>query len=108
MTPFAAGCAICGTNLDAERERRQRTHFALPAAPHLSAELRSSALLVSIVALLVVFASFVGILLAAYCAYDRNRRGERVTRNVLIALGVLGAAFTLNPGLNPVNVLPGL
>src|SRR5947209_4402495 len=108
VTPFAAGCAICGLNLDAERARRERAQVTLPSPPRLSGELRGSALLVSIVALLVVFASFVGILLAAYCAYDRNRRGEHMTRNVLIALALAGVAFTLNPSLNPVNVLPGL
>jgi hypothetical protein len=107
VSPFAAGCAICGTDLVAARARRERRGRLTPriSMPALGHDARNAALLLAIVALLVVFASPIGILLALYCAWDRNRGGADRLRDALLALAVLGVVFIALPSLNPVDVL---
>ena len=103
VSPFAAGCAVCGTDLDAARARHRRMPtISLPALNH---DTRNTVFLLAIVTLLVVFAAPFGILLALYCAWDRNRNGDLRMRDVLIALALLGVAFIVVPSLNPLGLL---
>jgi uncharacterized OB-fold protein len=103
VSPFAAGCAICGTDLEAARARRRRVPtISLPALSH---DARSTAFLVAIVVVLVVFAAPIGILLALYCAWDRNRNGDLRVRDLLLALALLGVVLIVMPSLNPVGLL---
>lgn len=103
VSPFAAGCAVCGTDLDAARARRRRVPtISLPALSH---DTRNTVFLLVIVAVLVVFAAPIGILLALYCAWDRNRNGDLRVRDLLIGLALLGLVLIVVPSLNPIGLL---
>ena len=83
VTPFAAGCAICGTDLQAARARlAARRRPQLPGPVHLS----DDALRIGVGALAALFAPVMGALLVAYFAYDAEQNGRTRTRNVMIAL----------------------
>jgi hypothetical protein len=91
VSPFAAGCAICGTDLQAARaelaaSRRPR----LPGPVHVS----DNALRIGVSVLAAVFAPVMGTLLTGYFAYDANQNGRERTRNlmfVLLAISLVGA-----------------
>lgn len=86
VTPYAAGCGVCGADL--ERLRRARRRRA-PSAPSLATDLAQNLVLAAVMVLVAVFAPLWGLLLAGLVSYDRNRRGERTMRNVAIAAGAL-------------------
>jgi hypothetical protein len=107
VTPYAAGCAICGADLEAARARAQRRWpwSARRGLPRVDADTRNTVLMILIVALVVVFASLIGVLLALFVAFDRNRQGDIGNRNILLLLALAGAVFLLVPTADPVNVL---
>jgi hypothetical protein len=83
VTPFAAGCAICGADLQAARaERASKRRPHLPGPVHLS----DDALRIGVSVLAAVFAPVMGTLLTAYFAYDANQNGRIQTRNLMLAL----------------------
>jgi hypothetical protein len=83
VSPFAAGCAICGTDLQAARaSRAAKRGPRLPGPIHLS----DDALRIGVSVLAAVFAPVMGTLLTAYFAYDAERDGRVRTRNVMIVL----------------------
>src|ERR1700733_14316607 len=89
VTPYAAGCGVCGADLERLRRRRQ---IGLPAArraafPGIAGNLFQNALLVVLMLVVALFAPIFGLLVAALVAFDRNRRGERTMRNLAIAAG---------------------
>jgi hypothetical protein len=91
VTPYAAGCGVCGADLDRLRRRR---HAAVPAVSRgafrgVAGNLFQNALLVVLMLVVALFAPIFGLAVAALVAFDRNRRGERTMRNLAIAAGAL-------------------
>ena len=105
MSQFAAGCAVCGFDLEAARaeaERRGPTVADRAAAlrPRVGTGVaRQDLFLVGIMVALVVFFPIVGLALAAWTAYDQNRGGNPTVRNVALALAAVAVAFVVVPGL---------
>jgi hypothetical protein len=91
VSPFAAGCAICGTNLEAARADLAEKRPRRPQLPTVS--LGDDALRIGVALLAAVFAPLMGALLSGYFAYDADRNGRMTTRTVMIvllALSLLG------------------
>jgi hypothetical protein len=96
VSQFAAGCAVCGTDLEAYRTelaaRRARTPqlpgwLRLPGA----GDVHVTRLLVA--AAITLFFPFAGLLLAAWFAYHAEKDARDGIRNALIA--VCGFAFVM-------------
>ena len=104
MTQFAAGCAVCGFDLEAARAQAaargpsvsDRLATARPGWFH-SPTARSDAFLVAITVALIVFFPLIGLALAAWTAYDRNRSGDIRMRNIAIGLFALAIVFLALP-----------
>jgi hypothetical protein len=84
---FAAGCAVCGTDLQAARaelaERRaKRPHLPEGGVPRLG----DDALRIGVTVLAALFSPLMGALLAGWFAYDADRDGRARTRNLMILL----------------------
>lgn len=99
VSPFAAGCALCGADLESARIRRSRSRVAVPsvrhpALPSLSA---SDWLQIVIALVLAVAAPPIGILLGLYWAYVRRREGRPVLAAVMLAAVVISAAAFFAP-----------
>ena len=95
VTPFAAGCAGCGADLEAHRAQLRarppllsRLAARRPRTPHIQADATDLAML-SVTLLLALFSPLFGLLLAAFCAWAKHRDGDIAMRNILIGLGVL-------------------
>jgi hypothetical protein len=84
VSQFAAGCAVCGTDLQAARaELAERRARRLPGAvPRLG----DDAIRIGVTVLAALFSPLMGALLAAYFAYDADRDGRVPTRNLMILL----------------------
>jgi hypothetical protein len=94
VSPFAAGCAICGENLMAAREalaqRRQRIpgparNFSLP-------RIGDDALAFGIGLILAIVSPIMGVVFGALMAWHSDSQGQVRRRNlmfVVIAVGVL-------------------
>ena len=85
VSPFAAGCAICGTNLVAARaelaaKRARRPSLLGPI------RLGDDAVRIGVGVIAAVFSPLMGALLTGYFAYDADRNGRIATRNLMIAL----------------------
>jgi hypothetical protein len=101
VSAFAAGCAICGADLEAARRKQERNPVlrvqrgagALRPAPGVW----TNVLLVAVLVLFALFFSLLGLLLSALIAYDRNRNGQLAMRNVAIGCGALALAVLLAP-----------
>jgi hypothetical protein len=84
VSPFAAGCAICGTNLEAARADLAAKRARRPQLPTVS--LGDDALRIGVAVLAVLFAPLMGALLTGWFAYDADRNGRIATRNAMIVL----------------------
>jgi hypothetical protein len=85
---FAAGCAICGENLTAARERRQERP-SLEAPSWLPQVMAGDAILGVILIVAAFGAPIVGGPIAGVFAYFANQRGDKVQRNLaLVAVAV--------------------
>jgi hypothetical protein len=82
VSPFAAGCAICGTNLEAARADLAAKRARRPQLPSL--RLSDDALRIGVAVLAALFSPVMGALLSGYFAYDADRDGRTRTRNVMI------------------------
>jgi hypothetical protein len=108
VSQFAAGCAICGYDLEAHRrnlaERRASAPHVVAAArlpgwlrraPRalggLGGDVHVTRLIFAIV--LTLFVPFIGLFLAAWFAYHADQDGRHAIRNALIA--VCGFAFVM-------------
>ena len=97
VSPFAAGCALCGADLEAARRRqaqRRRPSLPRPSAPPWATDV---ALPVAVIALVVLAFPLLGVLLAGLMIRARTLGGERVLRLVLWGLVALGVALLLSP-----------
>ena len=68
MTPFAAGCAICGYDLEAHRAEQQARRERLPKAPAVSLprapRIEDEHLMLGLTLILVLFTPLFGLILA--------------------------------------------
>lgn len=105
VSQFAAGCAICGADLERHRRspgaRLTRTVRTSPL-PRWGSELGERVLLTVILVALALFAPLYGFLFSMLVAWDRNRRGQRAARNIALACVLLAALSFLGP------LIPGL
>jgi hypothetical protein len=85
VSPFAAGCAICGTNLEAARAELAAKRARRPSLPG-PVRLGDDGVRIGVGVIAAVFAPVMGALLTGYFAYDADRNGRTATRNLMIAL----------------------
>ena len=85
VSPFAAGCAICGTNLEAARAELAAKRARRPQLTG-SVRLSDDAVRIGVSVLAAIFSPLIGALLTGYFAYDADRDGRVRTRNLMILL----------------------
>lgn len=100
MHPFAAGCPVCGTDLDAVRRKRNasriRNRIALPSIGRETVDLL---LLAIILLVLGVFAALYGMLLSLFVLWHSHRHGFMARRNIALAGAVLAILNLFTPGV---------
>ena len=89
VTPFAAGCAICGADLEAAR--REAPAVRRPELPRV--RMGNDGIRVALAVLLAVAAPFLGIVAAAFFAWQFDQEGNERLRNAMF--GVLALAVVL-------------
>jgi hypothetical protein len=99
VSPFAAGCAICGADLEAARAAAARRRPAPPriAAPPLRGEI--DWIHIAVAALLALAAPPIGLLLALYWAVQRYRLGQPLMVAAMVGATALAVGVMLAPGL---------
>jgi hypothetical protein len=98
VSPFAAGCAICGADLEAARARlAARPRIALPRAAPLDHRLRIDLVHVAIALVLALAAAPLGLLLSLYWAVQRYRAGEPTMAAAMLAAACIAAAALVAP-----------
>lgn len=105
VSAFAAGCAICGADLEEHRRRLAERPAVTDAArrvpdirlPHVSSRIDPDIALISVTVLLLLFVPIMGTLLAGLGAWDRHRNGRSTIRNVFLALLGLGLISYFTP-----------
>ena len=103
VSVFAAGCAICGTDLVQHRSELEARRIELPRVPRgkRRSPLRFDAhfALVALVLLATLLSPFLALIMAAVGAQDRHRNGQIGQRNLFIALAVVNLALAFLPAL---------
>lgn len=97
VSQFAAGCAICGADLEVLRRRGRRRRpptLSAPALPRMGSDSLRPVLLAVLLLALALYGPLYGLLFSGLVAFDRNRHGDRLMRNVALACVAL-AAFDL-------------
>jgi hypothetical protein len=98
VSAFAAGCAICGADLEAARARRAaRRRLALPGPRHVRGAGHIDWIHLAIAAVLAVAAPPIGLLLSLYWAYQRRRVGEHLMAAAMIVIAALSVTALLAP-----------
>jgi hypothetical protein len=102
VSQFAAGCAICGADLESwRRERARRAESRRVPRPQLPRGIsrgRSGDVLFGVVmAVVALFAPPFGLLLCSYLAYRFDRDGSRALRNVALVCALAALVFLLFP-----------
>ena len=85
VSPVAAGCAVCGTDLEAARAELAAKRARRPTLPG-PIRLGDDAVRIGVAVIATVFSPVMGALLTGYFAYDADRNGRTTTRNLMIAL----------------------
>jgi hypothetical protein len=85
VSPFAAGCAICGTNLEAARAELAAKRARRPRLPG-AVRLSDDAVRIAVGVIAAVFSPVMGALLTGYFAYDADQNGRIQTRNLMLVL----------------------
>jgi hypothetical protein len=84
VSPYAAGCAICGTDLQAARAELAAKRARRPQLPDM--RLSDDGLRIGVSVLAAVFAPLMGALLTSFFAYDAQRNGRLGARNLMLLL----------------------
>ena len=88
VSQFAAGCAICGENLTAARQRLERRREALPslAAPGWLPEITAGDAVLGAILIIAAFGfPIIGGPIAGLFAYFGHKNGDKVQRNFALA-----------------------
>ncbi len=100
---FAAGCAICGTDLEQHRREIAERRIDVPHVPHVGRRARfgidAHVALVALVLLATLLSPFLALIMAGVGAQDRHRNGQIGQRNLFIGLAILNLALTFFPAL---------
>jgi hypothetical protein len=86
VSPFAAGCAICGRDLDAARAALAAKRARRPRVPGGSVRLSDDAVRIGVGVQAAVFSPMMGAVLSGWFAYDADRNGRERLRNLMIIL----------------------
>ena len=86
VSQFAAGCAVCGTDLQAARAELAERRARRPHLPGGAPRLGDDAVRIGVTVLAALFSPLMGALLAGWFAYDADRDGRVPTRNLMILL----------------------
>jgi len=102
VTPFAAGCAVCGADLEAARAAKSaKRRIELPRArwfaPTRPASGRVDWVHLAIAVLAALAIAPVGLLLALYWANRYHQEGNSVMAVAMLAAAALAAAAILAP-----------
>jgi hypothetical protein len=103
VTPFAAGCAVCGTDLEKWR-RESTTRLRRPQLPAVSLGAPSyltgkDSALIAILSLSALMMPILCVVLAGFGARERHLEGRETARNIVLAVGALALAMMLVPAL---------
>jgi hypothetical protein len=104
ITPYAAGCGVCGADLERQRRQRRARVPRTLSLPDTADNLPQNILLTALMVVVSLFAPLYGMVLAALVGFDRNRRGERTMRNMAVAAGALAVIAFFVP-LSPLGQL---
>jgi hypothetical protein len=103
VSVFAAGCAICGTDLEEHRRRLAERRIELPGMPRAARRswfgFDAHLALVALVLLATLLSPFLALIMAAVGAQDRHRNGQTGQRNLFVALALVNLALTFFPEL---------
>jgi hypothetical protein len=95
VTPFAAGCAVCGSDIAAARralaERRQRRARRTGGLSGVRFRLNDDALRIGFALILALGAPLFGLMVAGFFAWQVDNEGRTTVRNVLIAIAGFAA-----------------
>jgi hypothetical protein len=105
VSVFAAGCAICGADLEQHRRELAERRIDLPAVPRTRSRLPglgglrldAHVALVALVLLATLLSPFLALLMAAIGAQDRHRNGQIGERNLFLFLAALNVALVFVP-----------
>jgi hypothetical protein len=99
VTPFAAGCAICGADIAAARDAlaRRRAPVERIARVVTVPRLGDDGLRLLIAVVVTVAAPFVGVLLSSWFAWQLHGAGRPAMRNVMLAVVLLGVVSLMAP-----------
>jgi hypothetical protein len=100
VSVFAAGCAICGVDLEQHRRELGDPRIELPRVPRRSPMgLDAHVALVALVLLATLLSPFLALIMAAVGAQDRHSNGQTGQRNLFIGLAALNLALAFLPQL---------
>jgi hypothetical protein len=103
VSAFAAGCAICGADLERHRRELADRRVELPHVPRAARRPRfrfdPHVALVALVLLATLLSPFLALIMAAVGAQDRHRNGRMGERNLFIALAVVNLSLAFLPQL---------
>jgi hypothetical protein len=97
VSQFAAGCAICGADLEAAQAARPERRMPAVSVPR--GRLPRDWWMLPVSALLALAFPLAGALLAGFAARQRDLSGERGMRNAFVAVAVAAVAVLLIPSL---------
>jgi hypothetical protein len=105
VTPFAAGCAVCGTDLEAWR-KQQAARTRVPSMRLPTVDLGAPAFLtgrdsalIAVLWLLALLSPILCVILAIFGARERHLEGRETARNIVAALGALAVLTLFVPAL---------
>ena len=84
VSPFAAGCAICGTDLEGARAQLAAKRGRRPQLPGV--RVSDDWIRIGVSVLAAFFAPVMGALLTGYFAYDADQTGRIRVRNLMLVL----------------------
>jgi hypothetical protein len=98
VTPFAAGCAICGADLEAARaELAAKRRLELPRPRWFQAHAGVDWVQIVVAIVLALSLSPIGLALAIYWAYQRYQSGETAMMCAMIGAAALAIAALAAP-----------
>jgi hypothetical protein len=98
VSAFAAGCAVCGADLEAARARQaQKRHLELPGLPSFGRTAGIDWVELVIVLLLAATLSPLGLLISVYLAVRHHRYGESTMMVLMLVTAAIALAGILEP-----------